>query len=117
MAPFQSGLPDDPGYWDELAGRIADAAAPVLGRYYVERGTWWAALAQRAPALAAAAVLVLTATSFLLAGAARSDGSPYVQTARAIGPTDPVAQLFLTDLNPPRVESLLPVMARAGRDP
>ena len=117
MSPLQSRMPDDPGYWNALAGRIAADAAPVLDEYYARRGTWWATLAHRAPALAAAAVLVLTATSFLLAGTARTDGSPYVQTARAIGPTDPIAQLFLTDATPPRVESLLPVMGREGREP
>ena len=116
MAPLQSRLPDEPGYWDALADRIAADAAPVLGQYYAQRGTWWASLARRCPALAAAAGLALTATSFMLAGrSAPPDGSPDSQVARAIGPTDPVARLFLSEETPPRVESLLPLMARAGR--
>ncbi len=117
MVPLQSGLPDDPGYWDDLARKIADDAAPVLAQYYAERGTWWAALAPRAPMLAAAASVALVAASVVLTGASTPfDTSPSEQVALAIGPTDPVARLFLSQEAPPQVESLLPVMARPGRD-
>jgi len=118
MVPFQSRLPDDPGYWDALADRIAADAAPVLAQYQAQHGTWWSVLAHRAPALAAAAVVAVATTSFLVVGAsAPGDGSPSAEVARAIVPSDPVAQMFLAEETPPPVEALLPVMALARRDP
>ena len=118
MTQLQSRLPEDPAYWDALASRIAADAAPVLDHYLARHGTWWAFLARRSPALAAAAILAIAATSFMLVRAsAATESSPHDQVARAIGPTDPLARLFLAEEAPPRVESLLPVFAQTLERP
>ena len=115
---LQSRLPTNPAYWDALAQRIVADAVPLLDEYRVRHGTWWSLLAHRSPVLAAAAVLAIAATSFMLVRASTAtDSSPHNQVARAIGPTDPVARLFLTQETPPRVESLLPVMSQMVERP
>lgn len=118
MEPLASRLPDDPAYWDELAGRIAADAAPHLARRYERGGTWWGALARACPGLAAAASIAVVAGGLALAAnPAALDDSPYFEVARAIGPTDEVARLLLSEPAPPTVESLLPLMARGEEAP
>ena len=118
VVPLQSRLPEDPSYWDDLADQIGANAATVLDQYQAQNGTWWGALARRAPVLAAAAILIITLTSFMLVRAsAATYGSPHVQVSRAIGPTDPVARLFLSEETPPRVESLFAVVSHRGNGP
>ena len=114
-------LPDDPAYWDELRSRITDGAAPILAELgdgnVVGIDAWWRGLAERAPALAAAAAVSLIAGSVALAGGrSASDTSPYDEIARAIGPDDRIAQAFFANASPPAVESLLPLVAAVEDD-
>jgi hypothetical protein len=112
MDPLESRMPDSAGYWDALAVRIAADAGPVLARNRERQGTWWGSLARACPALAAAAGLAVVGGSILIASApAALDDSPYVEVARAIGPTDQIARLLLREPAPPAVESLLPMIA------
>jgi hypothetical protein len=115
MAPIGSRLPEDPAYWHTLADQIVTDAVPVLEEYRAKQGIWWSSLAHRSPALAAAAVLAIAAGAFMLVReSAATESSPHDQVARAIGPTDPVARLFLSEGTPPRVESLLAVVSQTA---
>jgi hypothetical protein len=117
MTALEPRLPEDPAYWDALAGRIGDDAAPVLAELYERRGAWWGSLARRSPALAAAAVVAIAAGWIAIAASGGPAAeSPYAEMARAIGPTDEVGRLFLRDAAPPHVEELLPVLARTETD-
>ena len=117
MTPLESRLPEDPGYWDALAGRIAADAAQTLARLEARRGSWWSTLARGCPALAAAAAVAVAAASIALASArSTTPGSPYSEVARAIGPTDEVGRLFYAESSPPTVEALMPVLARSEAD-
>lgn len=59
---FESRLPDDPGYWRDLAARITASAEPIL-REHRASAAWWQPLARWSPAIgiaaAAAALLVV----------------------------------------------------------
>jgi hypothetical protein len=112
MDLLESRMPEGPDYWDDLARRIAADAAPVLARSREGHGTWWGSLARSCPALAAAASVAVVAAAIVIASVpAALDDSPYAEVARAIGPTDQVAQLLLREPAPPAVESLLPMIA------
>lgn len=119
--PLEPRLPEDPVYWDELSTRITDGAAAVLAELgegaTARTDIWWAVLAERAPALAAAAAVSMVAGSLALAGGSTAtDASPYDEIARAIGPSDQIAQTFFADASPPAVESLLPLLADFEED-
>lgn len=89
VSQFESRLPDDPTYWDDLAARIVDSAEPIL-REHRDVQAWWSPLARWSPAIgvaaAAAALLVL------LFGPPESSRSPAVSFAQLLSPRDPVAQ-------------------------
>lgn len=113
-------LPEDPAYWDGLANRITAGADPLLRELAaaaVRSDSWWSVLAARAPALAAAAAVAIVAgTVAASSGTSPADQSPYDEIARAIGPTDEIAQAFFAEASPPRIESLLPLVAAAGEE-
>lgn len=113
MSPLEPRLPEKKGYWDALADRITANAAPALARRRDEQGAWWGGLARLCPTLAAAAMIALVAGSITLMGEPEAVGeSPYAEVARAIGPTDQVAQVFFSGASPPSVESLMPLLPR-----
>jgi len=116
MDPLKPRMPEDPGYWDTLAGKISADARPALAQNFEQRETWWGTLARACPALAAAAGLAIVAGTILIATTTPAlDDSPYAEVARAIGPTDQVARFLLSESTPPRVEALLPVV-REGQE-
>lgn len=117
MTPLESRLPEDREYWDGLAGRVIANAKPALAELETRGGAWWATLARRCPALAAAAAIAVAAGSIALASARTAPtGSPYFEVARAIGPSDDVGRLFTSEPSPPTVETLMPVFARGEPD-
>ncbi len=117
MSRFEPRLPDESGYWDALAEQICADAALALARRRDEQQAWWAALARGCPALAAAAVVAVVAGWITFAETTESLGeSPYSEVARAIVPTDLVAQAFVRGQSPPTVESLMPFFVRAEED-
>lgn len=81
-----SRLPDDPGYWQELAARSIAAAHPPR---------WWTSLSDAAYVLAASAVLALLAGGLLLGD--RTDGATLERgTIRhALAPEDPLLRSLL----------------------
>ena len=109
---FESRLPDDPTYWDGLAARIVDSAAPIL-REQRDVQAWWGPLAKWSPAIgvaaAAAALLVL------LFGPPESSRSPAVSFAQLLGPRDPVAQAVVSGATASDVSALLLVESGGQR--
>jgi hypothetical protein len=118
MSSLRSRLPEDTGYWDDLAGRITADADPFLQEYHARRGVWWSSLARQCPVLVAAALIGATVVVLALGGgperARAATISPVVQ---AIEPEDALARRFLTAEAPPAVEILLPMMTGSGRTP
>jgi len=110
-----SRLPDDPGYWDDLAGRIAARSAPVIDTWGAERTRWWSWLADFSPALAAAAVLAMAATwAFAPAAQPVDPDAALPRVGEAIAPTDPMARALLADSTPPAIAGLAWTGAEGG---
>jgi hypothetical protein len=85
---FESRLPDDHAYWDDLSARIVDGAGPIL-REHRDRGVWWLPLARWSPVIGVAA----TAAALLIAVLGPPDApSPPVSFEQLLAPEDPVAQ-------------------------
>ena len=118
MSSLGSRLPEEAGYWDDLADRITSDAEPFLGEYYARRGVWWSSLARQCPALVTTALIGVMVVSLTLGGGAEpataATTSPVVQ---AIEPDDALARRFLAEDVPPPVEILLPMMTGSGRTP
>ena len=118
MSSLGSRLPEETGYWDELAGRITADADPFLRESYARQGVWWSSLARGCPALVATALIAATLVALTLGGGAETataaTTSPVMQ---AIEPDDALARRFLAEKVPPPVEILLPLMTDSGRTP
>ena len=116
MSSLGSRLPEETGYWDELAGRITEDADPFLRESYARQGVWWSSLARGCPALVATALIATTVVALTLGGgvetATAATTSPVMQ---AIEPDDALARRFLAEESPPSVEILLPLMNDSGR--
>ncbi len=52
---FESRLPDDRSYWDDLAARIVDSAEPILREHY-DPQAWWDVFSRWSPAIGVAAM-------------------------------------------------------------
>lgn len=85
---FGPRLPDDDAYWDRLADRIVDSAAPIL-RERRDEQEWWQPLARWSPAIgvaaAAAALLVL------IAGPPEASRPAPFSFEQLLSPDDPLA--------------------------
>ncbi|NKB87262.1 MAG: hypothetical protein GKS06_03455 [Acidobacteria bacterium] len=94
-----SELPEDPGYWDELATRITqDAAGPLAG--YAQQDLWYGALARRAPWVAAASVAAILLLWLSLPGSDPGAGV-FRSIERALAPDDPAGVLVAGESAPP----------------
>lgn len=103
---LKSRLPDDPAYWDALADRISARSTGQIQDYGARLGPWWEWIAGFAPALAAAAVLVLLGTWAFVPPAPQSAvvGQPGI--AQLLAPDEPMARAFLADSEPPALAAL-----------
>ncbi len=100
----RSPLPQEPEYWEELAGKIrADAAGPLAGYAGVDSG-WYGVLAQRAPWLVAA-----SAAAMLLLWLALPERGPSVAFRWIEGSLAPseLAGTLVSGAAPPTVEILM----------
>lgn len=123
MTGHDSRLPAEDDYWHELAGRISTDAQPMLRDYHAHRGVWWSDLAGACPALLVVALLALggaaitvTATPVEARGA-DADLAIGPSLMSVVEPDDALARTLLESAEPPRVETLLPVMSAARRQP
>ena len=111
MAEFpKSQLPQDPGYWEELAQRIRrDASAPLAAyaaaqQAWAAQDSWYDVLARRSAWLvapSAAAVLILW---LALPAADSSVALRWIE--RSVAPTE-MAGTLLGGPQPPSVEALV----------
>lgn len=100
----QSPLPPDLRYWEDLARRIRDDAAPPLAAYAATDTPWYDLLARRAPWLVAAAAAAML--TLWLALPAR-DASPALRwIERSLAPTE-AAGTLIGGPQPPSVEALM----------
>ena len=111
-----SQLPDDPGYWDDLASRIRqDAAGPLAA--YAQRDPWYGALARRAPWVIAASVAAMLLLWLSLPGIDPGAGF-FRNIERSLTPTD-AAGMLVAGAEPPSVATLMvefpPAMAGGPR--
>lgn len=89
---FESRLPEEQGYWDNLGLRITDSAEPIL-RERRDADAWWQPLAKWSPAIgvaaAAAALLVV------LTGPPAEAQPAQVSFEELLSPDDPVARALV----------------------
>jgi anti-sigma-K factor RskA len=109
---LESRLPDDGGYWDDLAARIVDAAGPIL-REQREAREWWHPLAKWSPAIgvaaAAAAVLIL------ILGPPQAGRGGQVSFAQLLSPDEPVAQAVVSGAPASEISAMLLVESGGER--
>ncbi|NIR44912.1 MAG: hypothetical protein GWN99_11450 [Gemmatimonadetes bacterium] len=109
---FESRLPDDGRYWDDLAARIVDSAEPIL-RQHGQRQAWWHPLAKWSPAIgigaAAAAILIL------VAGPPKVAGGNQVSFEQLISPQEPVAQAVVSGAPASDISAMLLVESGGER--
>jgi hypothetical protein len=108
---FESRLPKDASYWDDLTGRIVGAAEPIL-REQRAAVAWWQPLAKWSPAIgvAAAAALLIMAL-----------GTPDVAVRgpvsfeQLLSPEEPVAQAVVSGASVSDISAMLLVESGGDR--
>jgi len=106
---FESRLPGDPRYWDELTARIVDSAEPILSRHR-EAGAWWQPLAKWSPAIGVAAAVA--ALLVLISGPPDRARSVPITFGQLLSPDDPVAQAVVAGAAVPDISAIL--LAESG---
>jgi hypothetical protein len=101
---FESRLPDDRAYWDDLAARVVDSAEPIL-REYREVQAWWQPLAKWSPAIGVAAAAAALLVVVLGPPAAARPGP--ASLAEMLSPEDPVAQAVVSRAAVPDISAML----------
>lgn len=96
-----SSIPDEPGYWDTLAFRVANAARHRRsGLAWVgSRGRGWLAAA----CLAACGAIAI-ATVVARAGSRRTEAA--TDLAAAVAPNDPLGRALVVAVEPPSLAGL-----------
>jgi len=91
-SPFESRLPDDREYWDDLADRIVADAEPIL-RQHREREAWWQPLAKWSAAIGVAAAAAALLVAVL--GPPETSSPAPVSFEQLLAPEDPVGQAVI----------------------
>ncbi len=111
---FESRLPDDQAYWDDLAARIAESAEPVLREYRDD--AWWHPLAKWSPAIgvaAAAAAIMAVVTMPAASLGATPPNRPSLE--QLLSPEDPVAQAVFGGESAANISTML--LVESGGQP
>lgn len=112
---FESRLPDDRSYWDDVTVRIVDSAEPIL-REHREVHAWWHPLAKWSPAIgvaAAAAAILAVVTMPTAPASATPPGRPSLE--RLLSPEDPVAQAVVGGESATNISTML--LVESGGQP
>lgn len=108
-------LPQDPDYWEGLAGKIRDDAAAPLAAYAAASGAapvpWFGVLARRAPWWLAASVAAIVMLWLALPPRDVSPGPAWIEAELA--PSGAAATL-VSGPAPPAVDDLLGFFSPAG---
>lgn len=110
-SPFESRLPDDRAYWDDLADRIVADAEPIL-REQREREAWWQPLGRWSPAIGVAAAAALLVA---VLGPPVTRSSPPVSFERLLAPEDPVGQAVVAGAAASEISAILMVESGGER--
>lgn len=110
-----SRLPDDPAYWQNLAGRsIVSALEPRSGAPAVV-SPWWHGLSDAAFTLAASALLAMVGGSLLLDERAPVPAPVSMEAhalTHAVAPDDDLLTSLMNPDEPPPATAMLRVVAR-----
>lgn len=118
----ETRLPDDPGYWDDLAARSIDAAlqrtpAANAGEATAASGRatatapWWRGVSDAAFLLAASAALALLGGTLLLDEPSPRATPHAAAIAGALAPDDPLLRTLLNAPAEPQAGALLRLVA------
>jgi hypothetical protein len=101
---FESRLPEEQDYWDNLAAQITDSAEPIL-RERSEADAWWQPLAKWSPAIgvAAAAAALLVA----LIGPPAEAQPVELSFEELFSPDDPVSRALVAGTEVADLSTLL----------
>jgi anti-sigma-K factor RskA len=109
---FESRLPDDRAYWDDLTDRIVAEAEPIL-RQHREREAWWQPLAKWSSLIgvtAAAAALLVA-----VLGPPENPTSSPVSFEQLLAPEDPVGQAVVAGAAASEISAILLVESGGER--
>ena len=91
---FRPRLPDDPAYWNALAGRITHSVEPVFAELQAQRA-WWRPLDRFGPALTVGAIAAVAAT-FVALPAPEWPAAPVPAAVTDPTPADLLGNAFTT---------------------
>lgn len=102
-----SSIPDEPGYWDTLAFRVANAARHRRSgvAWVGSRGRGWLAAA-----CVAACAAIAIATVAARARSRRTEAA--MDLAAALAPNDPLGRALVAAVAPPSLAGLSPGVTR-----
>ncbi len=111
---FESRLPDDPAYWDDLAARIAESAQPIFSEHVAY--AWWQPLASWSPAIGvAAAAAVIMAVVTIPAAPASASPPDRPSLEQLLSPEDPIAQAVVGGESAVNISTML--LVESGGQP
>ena len=109
---FESRLPEDPAYWNNLAAGITDSAGPILHELRIA-DAWWQPLARWSPAIgvaaAAAALLVV------VVGPPAPPQPSDISVEELFSLDDPVARAVVSGDEIPNISAML--LVESGGQP
>jgi hypothetical protein len=108
---FESRLPDDRAYWDDLTDRIVAEAEPIL-RQHREREAWWQPLAKWSSLIGVTAAAAALLVAVLGPPAA---SSPPVSFEQLLAPEDPVGQAVVAGAAASEISAILLVESGGER--
>ena len=106
LGHLRSRLPEDQAYWDGLADRISARSAGQIEEFGKQSNPWWIWLADFAPALAVAALLVVAGTWAFAPPPPSASAEAPRGLGQLVAPDEPLARAFLSDSEPPALAAL-----------
>ncbi len=111
---FESRLPDNREYWNDLAARIVDSAEPLL-RDYQAAQLWWHPLARWGPAIAVAAAAAAIVAVATVPDTASGSATPRPSLEEMISAGNPIAQAVFGGESATNVSTIL--LVESGTQP
>lgn len=109
---FESRLPEEPAYWNELAARITDSAEPILRERRMP-AAWWQPLARWSPAIGVAAAAAAIVAFVTIPEAAVDASRPSFE--ELLTPPDPIARAAFGSGDATAISALL--LVESGGQP
>ncbi len=109
---FESRLPEEPAYWNDLAARITDSAEPILRERRMP-DAWWQPLAWWSPAIGVAAAAAAIVAFVTIPEAAVDASRPSFE--ELLTPPDPIARAAFGSGDATAISALL--LVESGGQP